>query len=70
MKRDKAKLFFFLSGALAVIFLIKTAVDHHNYSVILTSAPFWVTILVNALYFLLPAVILLICGWIAHRKKK
>ena len=69
MKRNKAKLFFFLSGALAVIFLLKTAVDRYHYSMILTSAPFWVTVLVNALYFLLPAAILLICGMVMKRRR-
>ena len=68
MKKIKAKTWFLISIGLAVVFLVKTAMDYGVYSNTLNSAPFEVWILVNALYFLLPALIALIIGLV--RKKK
>lgn len=68
MKRNKTKLCFWISGVLFVVFLMKTALDYMAYSSSLNSAPFWVWIMMNALYFLLPSVIALICGLLFKRK--
>lgn len=44
--------------------------DYGKYSSTLTSAPFDIWILVNALYFVLPALIIFILGIIKKRKNK
>lgn len=68
MKRNITKLCFWISGVLFIVFLMKTALDYMAYSSSLNSAPFWVWIMMNALYFLLPSVIALICGLVFKRK--
>ena len=64
----KAKFWFLLSGVLAAVFVLKLSFDYHTYCTTLNSAPFWVWILVNAIYFLLPALIAFLIGWILKRK--
>ena len=58
-----------LSTILILIFLIKTIIDYINYSTILTSAPFYVFIIVNTIYFLIPSLIIFIIGIIIKKKK-
>lgn len=70
MKIRKSSLCFLLSGILTAVFCVKNPLDYRVYSNTLNSAPFWVTVLVNAICFLLPALILLILGWLSHRKGK
>ena len=60
---------FTLSILCAAIFVVKNPLDYLHYSRTLNSAPFWVNILVNAIYFLIPALIFLAAGWILGRKK-
>ena len=59
-----------ISLVLIVCFIIKTSFDYGKYSCTLTSAPFDIWILVNALYFVLPALIIFILGIIKKRKNK
>ena len=68
MKRNKAKVCFLLSAVLACIFVVKNPLDYLVYSNTLNSAPFWVTILVNAVYFLFPALVSLILGCVFRRR--
>ena len=65
----KPKLWFILSAVLAAVYVVKIPLDYHVYSTTLNSAPFWVWLLVNAVYFLVPALIALIIGWILGRKR-
>ena len=65
----KPKFWFILSAILVVVYLVKIPLDYHVYSTTLNSAPFWVWLLVNAVYFLIPALIALVIGWIMGRKK-
>ena len=58
-----------ISTILILIFLIKTIIDYINYSTILTSAPFYVFIIVNTIYFLIPSLIIFIIGIIIKKKK-
>ena len=58
-----------LSGILLLCFGIKTAIDYAQYTTTLNSAPFSVWVLVNGLYFIVPAVILLVIGLVYKRKK-
>ena len=59
-----------ISLVLIVCFIIKTIFDSGQYSSTLTSAPFDIWTLVNALYFVLPALIIFILGIIKKRKNK
>lgn len=47
---------------LALSFLLKLARDAFVYSTTLNSAPFWIWVLVDMLYYLLPAAILFLLG--------
>lgn len=68
MKWNKAKLCFLTSAVLSGIFVLKNPLDYLHWSNTLNSAPFWVNILVNAIYFLIPALIALILGFIFKKK--
>lgn len=48
-----------ISAGLLICFIIKTIIDYTRYSEIY-SAPFYVYIIVNALYFVFPAIIIYI----------
>lgn len=67
-KKILSIIMFALSGALIVIFAVKTAADHAYYTRSVNSAPFSVWIAVNALYFVLPAAILACAAVFAARK--
>ena len=54
---------------LAAAFMIKVYLDYRSYSASLNSAPFYVWIIADALYFLLPALILLIT-WLLTAPKR
>lgn len=56
------------SGALVVGFAVKTILDRRHYGVIATGAPFALNITLNALFFLVPAVILADAGLLVLRK--
>ena len=68
MKWNKAKLCFLISAILTAIFLVKNPLDYLTWSTTLNSAPFWVNILVNAICFLIPALVALILGFIFRKK--
>jgi len=57
-----------LSALLFFGFIISTMIDYSRYNRTLNSAPFYIWIVVNAIYFLLPAVIAFIIG-VALKKK-
>lgn len=57
-----------ISLVLIVWFIMKTIFDYGKYSSTLNSAPFYLWILVNALYFVLPALIIFSVGIIFKRK--
>jgi hypothetical protein len=59
-----------LYGAAALMvlgFIIHVAVDYHTYCTTLNSAPFWVWILVDALIWLIPALLAFLAGVIATK---
>lgn len=66
------KHFFFYGASLLLTlgFIIKVLIDYGVYNSTLNSAPFYLWILVDGIYFLLPALISLPIGWILHRKAK
>lgn len=58
------------SVILVLCFIVNTIIDYTRYSATLNSAPFRVWIMVNALYFILPAVIIFVVGIIIKNKKQ
>lgn len=64
----KPKFWFILSAVMALVYVVKIPLDYHVYSTTLNSAPFRIWILVNTVYFLIPALIFLIVG-LALKKK-
>ncbi len=58
----------FISITLTVIFAVKSGIDYLQYSSIHNSAPFYLWILVNALYFIIPAIIIFIIGNIIRKR--
>ena len=59
-----------ISIVLLICFVVNTIIDYMRYSSALNSAPFRVWILVNAVYFILPAIIVFIVGIVVKRKNK
>lgn len=59
-----------LSALLCFGFIINTIIDYNRYNSTLNSAPFYLWIVVNALCFIVPAIIVLIVGMIIKKKRK
>ena len=57
-----------ISALLAIAFVIKTIINFFQYDTLLNAAPFYVWILVNALFLLIPASIVFVVGIILSRK--
>lgn len=57
-----------ISALLAIEFVIKTIINFFQYDTLLNAAPFYVWILVNALFLLIPASIVFVVGIIVSRK--
>ncbi|MBR3165294.1 MAG: hypothetical protein IKF16_03895 [Lachnospiraceae bacterium] len=68
MKKHIPGICYAVSAALTAAFVIKSIVDYRQYSTTLNSAPFYVWVLVNALYLLIPAIIVLVIGIIVKKK--
>ena len=51
-----------LSVVLVITFIVLNIIDYVNYNPMVTSAPYYVNLLVNALFLLIPAVIVFIIG--------
>ena len=58
-----------VSLILLIVFVIKSIVDYTQYSTSLNSAPFYLWVLVNALFLVIPAIILFIIGFIVKKKQ-
>lgn len=59
-----------ISLLLVIVFFVKTFIKYTQYSATANSAPFYACILLNAFYFILPALILLALGAILNKKNK
>lgn len=69
MKKETiCKILFAISTLLLAAFVVNTIIDYINYSTSFTSAPFSVFILVNAIMFILPSIILAVIGFIIKIK--
>lgn len=58
-----------ISICLVVGFVVKTVINYFQYSPLTNSAPFYAWIIINAIYFLLPALIVFVIGVIVKRVK-
>lgn len=65
-----AKICNVLSIILLICFIVKTIIDYGQYLSTLNSAPFYVWILVNALYFAAPAIAVFIAGLAIKKSNK
>lgn len=59
-----------LSVLLFLGFIINTIVDYSRYNSTLNSAPFYLWVLVNILFFIVPAIIVFIVGLVIKIKQK
>lgn len=58
-----------VSFVLVITFVIKVIVDYTQYTTTLNSAPFYVWVLVDALFLVLPAIIVFAIGRITRKKQ-
>ena len=63
----KSNILWTVSAILVLVFFVNTALDWHTYTTTLNSAPFRYWVLVNGVYFLLPAGILSAVGMYLNR---
>jgi hypothetical protein len=64
---NKSKILLTIAAILVLAFLVNTGLDWHTYHTTLNSAPFRYWVLVNAVYFLLPAGIMAVVGMYLNR---
>ncbi len=64
----KSNILWTIAAILVLVFFVKTGLDWHTYNTTLNSAPFRVWILVNGVYFLLPAVVFAVIAMVKGRK--
>ena len=69
-KWNGAKRCYGLSVLLAVGFVISTVTDYSRYDSTLNSAPFSVCILINAVCFIAPAILVAAIGFFIGKKEK
>ncbi len=70
MKKISVKVCYTVSVLLLVGFIIKTIIDYGQYKSTLNSAPFYVWVIANMVWFIVPAVVALIVGLIIKSKTK
>ena len=71
MKKAKANHLLYGASALMVLgFCIHTLVDYCRYNDTLNSAPFYIWVCVNAMYWLIPALLAFLSGLIVGKKEK
>lgn len=69
-KLNGSKVCYGLSVLLVIGFIINTIVDYSRCNSTLNSAPFYLWIIVNAICFIVPAIIALIVGLVIKRRQK
>ncbi|MBR4462933.1 MAG: hypothetical protein IKS51_10170 [Erysipelotrichaceae bacterium] len=69
MKKKLAMVCNDAGAVLVIVFAIKSIVDYKKYLASFTSAPYSVWVLMNALYFLIPAAIMFAIGCILKKKQ-
>lgn len=69
MKKNIPRIFNIVSAILVAAFVIMSIVDYSHYSNTQNSAPFYVWVLVNALYLIIPAIVVLVIGIVVRKKQ-
>ena len=69
-KLNGAKICYGLSVLLFVGFIINTIIDYARYNSTLNSAPFYLQVIVSAICFIVPAIIVLVIGFVIKKKTK
>ena len=69
-KINGIKVCYGLSVLLVIGFIINTIIDYSRYNSTLNSAPFYLWIIVNAIYFMVPAIIAFVVGLVIRKKTK
>ena len=69
MKKKVPMICNIVSVVLVIAFIVKNVVDYSKYTSPLNSAPFYVWILANALYLIIPAIILFAVGAIIKKNQ-
>ena len=69
-KTNISKICYLISSFLLFGFIIHIIVDYHRYNSTLNSAPFYLWVIVNGIYFIVPAIIALAVGIVAQNKCK
>lgn len=69
MKKKVPMICNIVSVVLVIAFIVKNVVDYSKYTSTLNSAPFYVWILANALYLIIPAIILFAVGTIIKKNQ-
>ena len=69
-KLNGEKLCYGLSALLVVGFIINTIIDYARYNSTLNSAPFYLQVIVSAICFIVPAIIVLVIGFVIKKKTK
>jgi len=64
------KLLYGAAALMVVGFCVHLGVDYHTYCTTLNSAPFWLWIAVDALLWLLPALLAFLAGFIVSQKMR
>ena len=62
------KICYVISTTLLVAFVIKLLRDIYVYNTTLNSAPFYIWLLVDMIYFIVPAIVLLVIGKVVQKK--
>ena len=62
------KLLYGASALMVLGFAVQLTVDWYQYHRTLNSAPFWIWILTDALFWLIPAAIAFLAGFVAKKK--
>ena len=62
------KLLYGASALMVLGFCIHILIDYHKYNTTLNSAPFWLWIAVDAMLWLIPALIAFAAGFVAKKK--
>ena len=68
MKKNITMICNIISAVLVIAFIVKSIINYFQYDKIINSAPFSAQVLVNALYLLIPAIIVFIEGIIVKKK--
>ena len=68
MKKKISTICKVLSVVLIIVFIVLSIIDYINYNPIATSAPYYVNLIINASYLLIPAIIVYIIGIIIEKR--